>query len=90
MPATTDETFHKKQSPGMIVHDSATGDIYVVAKDGTPGQDFRAYQRANKIRDTQSTVRNRGRMRWIAVLIAGLLITGCAGFHFLVRNRSRS
>ncbi len=90
MPVVADDTFRKQQTPGMVVHDRATDKIYFVAADGTPGRDFRAHRRGKIVREVRGDARNSSRMRWVTILVVGLVITSGAGLHFiLLRSKGR-
>ncbi len=86
-PPVTDDMFTMQPKPGMVVRDRNTDRIYVVAEDGTPGQDFIAYKRSRAVKAVRDTRRSKDRRRWTAILIVGLVITGGSTWWYLARNR---
>lgn len=88
-PPVTDSMFHKKLEPGMVVRDSTTDRIYVVAKDGTPGPDFASVRRTRAIREARAEDKQRRRWRWMPVLMVGVVFCSGALFLWLRRRGGR-
>ncbi len=89
-PPVTDDMFTMQPKPGMVVRNSNTDRIYVVAEDGTPGVDFVTFKRSRAVKAVRDTRHSKDRRRWTAILIVGLVVTGGSTWWYLARSKRRT